>query len=544
MKRMISFLLIISLCCSFPVYGFAKTSFHEDSDAIAEAAESVLLLTCYDKKGNTTATGSGFLAIEDGIILTNYHVIDGVDSIMASTEDGIFFVIDDTLCYDIEQDIAILKTNAKTRLPLLILGDSDNIKKGSKVVAIGSPLGLLNIVSEGIYSGIFVDDNTRRILFSASISSGSSGGALFDENGKVIGITCATYTEGQNLNLAVPINDALALWNEYKTGKWNTIDQPSPTPVSTPGIMDQYQIQLNQMGGNNGTKVVYAAFGYPLPSYAVAPKKEGYIFKGYYSSSLKGYGTMYYDEDMNCVHNWDKNRDGKLFARWEKDNSLTSSFTITLDSAGGIFGSSSVQAVYGSPMPKAIAPYKEGFNFEGYYSLPSGYGTKYYDSKMNSVKNWDIKHDFTLHAYWERATFSKNDSVKDGYYIVGSSSNTFALLYNKMCKNLDIKNHPIPSPSLKGNPLSSGEYEKYTVIRDNDTYEYIGYLCTPGGGIEYIIRYWEGKHKRGQNIGMTVFYDTDGKYIGNIQFDFTNNESTSSSRSPYFMANQKNHHLE
>ena len=231
MKRIISFLLMISLCCSFPVYGFAKTSFHEDSDAIAEAAESVLLLTCYDKKGNTIATGSGFLAIEDGIILTNYHVIDGVDSIMASTEDGMFFAIDDTLCFDIEQDIAILKTNAKTRLPLLTLGDSDNVKKGSKVVAIGSPLGLLNIVTEGIYSGIFVDDNTRRILFSASISSGSSGGALFDEDGKVIGITCATYTEGQNLNLAVPINDAIELWEAHEAGNWEK-DISSSEPAS------------------------------------------------------------------------------------------------------------------------------------------------------------------------------------------------------------------------------------------------------------------------------------------------------------------------
>ena len=221
MKRMIAFLLVLCLLMSFQVGAFAANiPFYEDSQAIARAAESVLLLTCYDNEGNAVATGSGFLAFEDGIIVTNYHVIDGITGpIKANTEDGMYFDINEILCYDQVADVAILKTNARTRLDLLTLASTSTLGKGSRVVAIGSPLGLLNIVSEGIYSGIVIDE-TEYILFTAAISSGSSGGALFNENGEVIGVTAATYTEGQNLNLAVPIENVRKLWNQYQSGEY------------------------------------------------------------------------------------------------------------------------------------------------------------------------------------------------------------------------------------------------------------------------------------------------------------------------------------
>ena len=151
---------------------------------------------------------------------TNYHVIDGqISAIKGNTENGMSFDINEVLCYDQAADIAILKTNEKTRLDLLTLGSSSNLGKGSRVVAIGSPLGLLNTITEGIYSGIIYDD-ADYILFSAAISSGSSGGALFNEDGEVIGVTAATYTEGQNLNLAVPIENVIKLWDLYKNGNY------------------------------------------------------------------------------------------------------------------------------------------------------------------------------------------------------------------------------------------------------------------------------------------------------------------------------------
>ena len=220
MKRWISFVLILTLLLSLSVSAFAAMPFYEDSKAIARAAESVLMLTCYDKEGNAVSSGSGFLAFEDGIIVTNYHVIEGITgAIQANTEDGMYFDINEILCIDPAADVAILKTKARTRLDLLKLGSSSSLGKGSRVVAIGSPLGLLNTVSEGIYSGIIFDE-TDYILFTAAISSGSSGGALFNEDGEVVGVTAATYTEGQNLNLAVPIENVVKLWELYQSGEY------------------------------------------------------------------------------------------------------------------------------------------------------------------------------------------------------------------------------------------------------------------------------------------------------------------------------------
>ena len=89
--------------------------------------------------------------------------------------------------------------------------------KKEKIVAIGSPLGLLNTVSTGVFSGYNDTGEMKEIQFSASISQGSSGGALFNNAGEVIGITTASYTEGQNLNVAVPIQYAVDMKNAQST---------------------------------------------------------------------------------------------------------------------------------------------------------------------------------------------------------------------------------------------------------------------------------------------------------------------------------------
>lgn len=126
--------------------------------------------------------------------------------------EGMMFVIDSVIACDEAKDVAILKTTAKTDLAPLPLGDSESLEKGEKVVAIGSPLGFMNTVSTGIFSAYNQLQDMVEIQFSASISSGSSGGALFNTNGEVIGITYASYTDGQNLNAAVPISYAADLW--------------------------------------------------------------------------------------------------------------------------------------------------------------------------------------------------------------------------------------------------------------------------------------------------------------------------------------------
>ncbi len=224
--------------------------FSDDTEAIAQASNSVVMLTCYDKDGEPYATGSGFAVFDDGVIVTNYHVIqDEVYRVKAQVESGISFECPTVLAYDAEKDIAILKADRNTGLSLLPVGSANNLQKGEKVVAIGSPLGLMNSVSTGVFSG-YIEDKAGSVLqFTAPISHGSSGGALFNDAGEVIGITFASYGEGQNLNLGVPIDDVKALY-EYAGSKramsmeafYNTFEHTPPLPTYTVGyVLEHYE---------------------------------------------------------------------------------------------------------------------------------------------------------------------------------------------------------------------------------------------------------------------------------------------------------------
>ena len=311
MKRWISFIFVLCLMVSLPAGAFAKTPFYEDSNAIAQAAESVLMLTCYDNSGNAVATGSGFLAFEDGIIVTNYHVINGqIGAIKANTEDGMYFDINEILCYDQVADVAILKTNAKTRLDLLKLASTSTLGKGSRVVAIGSPLGLLNTVSEGIYSGI-IQDKTEYILFTAAISSGSSGGALFNEDGEVIGVTAATYTEGQNLNLAVPVENVIKLWDLYKSGNYvETPPKEEVVPISPVGPVSYIISHKNEL---KSQLVQTTGYYYPnkpdIGFYLLSSKSEVHTLEKLmeeYDETFKKSITSFGVEKMKLQRNADK----------------------------------------------------------------------------------------------------------------------------------------------------------------------------------------------------------------------------------------------
>ena len=223
MKRilcaLLSFVLLITL---FPFsYAVAddNLSFEDDPKAIQTASNSVIMLSCYDKNGNLYSTGSAFAAFEEGVFVTNYHVIEKeVYSIRASMESGLEFRITSVVAYDKDKDIAILRTEAKTGLAPLPIGSTAALERGEKVIAIGSPLGLINTLSIGLYSGTLKDDQVY-LQFSAPISHGSSGGALFNNRGEVVGITSASFTEGQNLNLAIPIEEVVKLWDKRDTTK-------------------------------------------------------------------------------------------------------------------------------------------------------------------------------------------------------------------------------------------------------------------------------------------------------------------------------------
>lgn len=113
---------------------------------------------------------------------------------------------------DVIKDILILKIQ-DNRFREIKIGNSSNMKIGQKVYTIGSPMGFENTISEGIISGLRNDikEHQNLIQISASISSGSSGGAVLNDKGELIGITTFTVTEGQNINFAIPIEELLAV---------------------------------------------------------------------------------------------------------------------------------------------------------------------------------------------------------------------------------------------------------------------------------------------------------------------------------------------
>ena len=169
---------------------------------IATLSESVLILYVYDENRNLLSSGSGFVAFDDSTLITNYHVIDQGYYVEAISESDVIYNISGVNYYDVVADIAILRFEIPTGLPVLPIADSTQVRVGDEIYAIGSPLGLKNTVSNGIVSAFRKTDDFQNIQITASISSGSSGGVLLNTYGEVIGITFASYSEGQNLNLA------------------------------------------------------------------------------------------------------------------------------------------------------------------------------------------------------------------------------------------------------------------------------------------------------------------------------------------------------
>jgi S1-C subfamily serine protease len=174
---------------------------------IAQNTKSVLLLNVYDDSMNLISTGSGFIISDDGKLVTNYHVVADAVFMEAVTDDDFKYEITGILSYDKEKDVAILQLSEAANLPVLSLGNSDDLVVGDEVVAIGSPVGLKNTVSGGNVSAFRNDDSGKSIQITAPISPGSSGGALFSLHNKIVGITFASVVDGQNLNFAIPIND-------------------------------------------------------------------------------------------------------------------------------------------------------------------------------------------------------------------------------------------------------------------------------------------------------------------------------------------------
>lgn len=155
--------------------------------------------------------GSGFILDKEGFILTNNHVVQGADEILVKVSDGRTFNAR-VVGTDPQTDLAVIKIDSHENLPTVQLGNSDDLKIGDWVVAIGNPFGLTQTVTAGILSArgrvIGAGPYDNFLQTDASINPGNSGGPLFNLKGEVVGVNTAIIAGGQGIGFAIPINQA------------------------------------------------------------------------------------------------------------------------------------------------------------------------------------------------------------------------------------------------------------------------------------------------------------------------------------------------
>lgn len=159
-------------------------------------------------------TGSGFILSEDGVLLTNAHVVEGTNQVKVTLKDGKTFD-GKVVGTDPITDVAVVKIEGEN-LPRVSLGKANELVPGEWAIAIGNPLGLDNTVTVGIISALgrsssevgVPDKRVKFIQTDAAINPGNSGGPLLNANGEVIGINTAIRADAQGLGFAIPIETA------------------------------------------------------------------------------------------------------------------------------------------------------------------------------------------------------------------------------------------------------------------------------------------------------------------------------------------------
>jgi serine protease Do len=174
-------------------------------------------------KMTTHALGSGFIISSDGLILTNNHVVEKATEIKIKLINGKEY--DAKLVgRDSKTDLALVKVTPDKDFPKpVVLGDSDAMRVGDWVMAVGNPFGLGNTVTTGIISAksriLGAGPYDDFLQTDAAINPGNSGGPLFNMQGQVIGINTAIIAQGQGIGFAIPINMAKELLPQLKKGK-------------------------------------------------------------------------------------------------------------------------------------------------------------------------------------------------------------------------------------------------------------------------------------------------------------------------------------
>ncbi len=190
----------------FLLCGIPEAKAQTPQQIAKKALASTVLLVMEEANGKPLGLGSGFF-VDTNLIVTNFHVIDGAARGTAKlVGQETKYNIEAAITTDENHDLAILQVSVPGVQPLP-LGDSDTVEVGDTVYVAGNPKGYFEgTFSDGIISAVRGDSTNKRIQMTAPISPGSSGGAVLNGGGEVIGVSFATFHDGQNLNFAIPAN--------------------------------------------------------------------------------------------------------------------------------------------------------------------------------------------------------------------------------------------------------------------------------------------------------------------------------------------------
>lgn len=231
---------------------FAQNAAMKSPSEIArEQSNAVVIIEALDERGSVIGQGSGFIVTPQGAVVTNLHVAQDASSVRVKLPGGDVYKTADLVDVDEAKDIVIIKIKG-FKLPVVTLGDSDRAEVGEPIVAISSPEGLVNSISTGVISGVRRFDTHRVFQITAPISNGSSGGALFNSSGEVIGVITYLFKSGQNINFAVPINYARGMVGDQATktlADLKSADKPKEDAKPAPSLADAAEEIDGQLSG-------------------------------------------------------------------------------------------------------------------------------------------------------------------------------------------------------------------------------------------------------------------------------------------------------
>jgi hypothetical protein len=298
--------VIIHPFCRSAVLGLLMSLVYSPANAqtprqLAQATfPSVVLLVMQDANGQPLSLGSGFF-VRDGIVATNLHVVRGASTGQAKlVGQKNTFAFSEVVAVDADTDLVLLKVPGAS-VRKLYLGDSDQLAVGDVVYAIGNPEGLEGTFSQGIISGIRSVGTDKVLQITAPISPGSSGGPIINSSGDVVGVAVATFSEGQNLNFAIP--------SSYLSSLLNRVTDARPLS-SVKEIQGDTKPFARVIGEKNTDAVIGTDFlwgnNFPTISFTLlnrtgsAVKDIHFLVVFFKGDKKKGYSPIDYLEGETC----------------------------------------------------------------------------------------------------------------------------------------------------------------------------------------------------------------------------------------------------